>query len=179
MPPDEIPAIARGGNVTGMNDIQAPEDRCPAALEDSGERPAAPGVFRLFGKELAGQISWLLPLAIWGFSRPLLILWKNKDNATKAKLRSICFWGMWMLPMLVYFSIAGFFHRYYLIMLAPSIAALCGIGLTVMWNEYTDRGSKAYLLPLSLVVTALVQLVFVHPVPGAQLLADTVDVRVR
>jgi len=137
----------------------------PGGTGAFGGETGSPGVFRLFGKEMAGQNSWLLPLAILGFFATALILWKKKDDRTKARLRSVCFWGAWMLPMLAYFSISGFFHRYYLIMLAPSIAALCGIGLTTMWSEYYSRGRKWYLLPLSLVVTALAQLLFIIRYP--------------
>ncbi len=164
MPPDGIPAIADGGNATGAM-MSGPGGLMPGGMGAFGGETGSPGVFRLFGKEMAGQISWLLPLAIFGFFATAMILWKKKDNVTKARLRSICFWGAWMLPMLAYFSISGFFHRYYLIMLAPSIAALCGIGLTAMWNEYRDRGRRAYLLPLSLVVTAIVQLAFILRYP--------------
>ena len=34
----------------------------------------------------------------------------------------------WLIPGMVFFSVAGFFHQYYLIMLAPPIAALAGAG---------------------------------------------------
>jgi len=164
MPPVGMPVFPGGGNVTGMN-APGPGGSMPGGMGAFGGEIGSPGVFRLFGKEMAGQISWLLPLAILGFFAAALILWKKKDDGTKARLRSICFWGAWMLPMLAYFSISGFFHRYYLIMLAPSIAALCGIGLTTMWSEYYSRGRKWYLLPLSLVVTALAQLVFIIRYP--------------
>jgi 4-amino-4-deoxy-L-arabinose transferase-like glycosyltransferase len=59
--------------------------------------------------------------------------------------------------MIGYFSIAGFFHRYYLSMLAPSIAALTGIGVVEMWKAYMGTGWKWVLLPSSLVVNAAVQ----------------------
>jgi 4-amino-4-deoxy-L-arabinose transferase-like glycosyltransferase len=85
------------------------------------------------------------------------MLRKSKDENARSQLRQVWFWGMWMLPMLVYFSIAGFFHRYYLVMLAPSIAALCGIGLIEMCKAYRGKGRLSMLLPLSLVITALIQ----------------------
>lgn len=59
--------------------------------------------------------------------------------------------------MLGYFSVAGFFHRYYLSMLAPSIAALSGIGIVEMWKAYLERGWKCLILPAALVSTAAIQ----------------------
>lgn len=164
MPADGVPAIAGGGNATGMN-MPGPGGPIPGGAGGFGGETGSAGLLRLFGEEMAGQISWLLPLAVLGFFSTLLILRKTTDGRSIAKKRSLYFWGMWMLPMLAYFSFAGFFHRYYLIMLAPSIAALCGIGVTVMWNEYRNRGPNSYLLPLSLVATTLVQCVFVIRYP--------------
>ena len=42
---------------------------------------------------------------------------------------------MWLLPMMVFFSFASFYHRYYLVMLAPAISALAGIGLSQFKEE--------------------------------------------
>ncbi len=130
-----------------------------------GGEGGAAGIFRLFDQQLAGQISWLLPLAILGFFSAWVTLRKSKDENARSQLRQVWFWGMWMLPMLIYFSIAGFFHRYYLVMLAPSIAALCGIGLTEMWKAYRGKGLQSMLLPLSLVITALIQAYLVYSYP--------------
>jgi 4-amino-4-deoxy-L-arabinose transferase-like glycosyltransferase len=132
-------------------------DGAPGGMGGPGGEGGAAGIFRMFNVQMAGQISWLLPLAILGFFTALAMLLKSGDEGTGDKMRSLLFWGMWMLPMLAYFSIAGFFHRYYLVMLAPSIAALCGIGLTEMWKACKGKGLRSMILPLSLVVTALIQ----------------------
>lgn len=136
----------------------------PSGFMGPGGEGGSAGIFRLFNQQMAGQISWLLPLAILGFTAALLVL-RKEDNYCK-KLLSLCLWGMWMLPMLVYFSIAGFFHRYYLIMLAPAITALCGIGITTMWYEYKNRGRRWYLLPASFLVTAAAESFIVSRYPA-------------
>jgi len=146
-----MPAMTTGGMPGGMGGF-------------GGEGGAA-GVFRLLNQQLAGQISWLLPLAILGFFAALLTLRRSEDKDAKNKVHQVLFWGMWMLPMLIYFSIAGFFHRYYLVMLAPSIAALCGIGLTEMWKAYHGKGLQSMMLPSALVVTALVQAIIAYGYP--------------
>ncbi len=124
------------------------------------------GIFRLFNQQMAGQISWLLPLAIIGFFSAFILTRRNKDKLSGEKVLSLVLWGMWMLPMLVYFSISGFFHRYYLIMLAPSIAALCGIGLMALWKEYRNNGRLSILLPLSLVISAIAESLIISRYPG-------------
>ncbi|MDI5790687.1 hypothetical protein PO124_26445 [Bacillus licheniformis] len=46
---------------------------------------------------------------------------------------------MWLLPVAAFFSIAGFFHHYYLIMLAAPIAALSGAGWTALVRLYQEE----------------------------------------
>ncbi|GAA3322655.1 hypothetical protein GCM10020331_043390 [Ectobacillus funiculus] len=63
------------------------------------------------------------------------------------------------MPIAAFFSIAGFFHHYYLIMLAPAIAGLSGAGWVELWSKYRDKeGWKAWLLPSSIAVTTAFQL---------------------
>ena len=71
--------------------------------------------------------------------------------------QSTALWGTWFLTMVAFFSVAGFFHRYYLSMLAPAVAALVGIALAVLWRAYRHRRPLGWLLPVALVVTAAVQ----------------------
>lgn len=76
------------------------------------------GLLRLFDVKLAGQITWLLPFALFG----AVLLWIRRPE----RRVDVMLWTGWLLPMIVVFSLAGYFHRYYLIMLAPGIAALAG-----------------------------------------------------
>ena len=71
--------------------------------------------------------------------------------------KSLLLWGMWLLTMGVFFSVAGFFHQYYLTVMAPAVCALFGIGVVVMWNDYRRVGWRGWLLPLALLATALEQ----------------------
>ncbi|SFS76666.1 glycosyltransferase family 39 protein [Marininema halotolerans] len=116
-----------------------------------------PGLLRLFSSQLAGQIAWFLGMAL--FSIIALVRWKRPSLPLGKKASSVLLWVGWMLPMIVFFSFASFFHRYYLATLAPGIAALVGIGLPLMWKQYRQHvpGLKGWLLPLSLLVTGGVQ----------------------
>ncbi|MCX7950785.1 MAG: glycosyltransferase family 39 protein [Clostridiales bacterium] len=111
------------------------------------------GIFRIFNSQLGGQIGWLVPMALFG----VLTLAINTNRKDKNVTRHLILWSLWLFPMIAFFSIAGFFHRYYLSMLAPSIAALSGIGITMMWKEFKTSSWRGYLLPASIVITSLVQ----------------------
>lgn len=115
------------------------------------------GIFRMFNQKMAGQISWLIPLALFGFLAASLRARKRVITGNLRAKRSVLLWGAWIAPMFVYFSIAGFFHPYYTTMLAPGLAALAGIGMVEMWKAYLDKGWKGYLLPTALVTNAAVQ----------------------
>ncbi len=49
-------------------------------------------------------------------------------------------------------------HLYYLATIAPSLAALSGIGIVALWNGYVQKGWTAFLLPAALLLTAAWQL---------------------
>ncbi|WP_307811805.1 glycosyltransferase family 39 protein [Ktedonobacter robiniae] len=100
-----------------------------------------PGPLRLFGLSLGSQIGWLLPLAVLGM---LARAWQQRPNVREdRKLQSLVLWGMWLLTMGMFFSVAGFFHQYYLTVMAPAIAALVGIGLVTTWQDYRRGGGGA------------------------------------
>jgi len=115
----------------------------------------APGPFRLFNEPLAGQIAWLLPLAILGV---VALTWQRRPRLQEDRQQqSLVLWGMWLLTMGIFFSVAGFFHQYYMTEMAPAICALCGIGLVVMWQDYRRSGWRGWLLPLALIATVAEQ----------------------
>src|SRR5579875_1467896 len=74
-------------------------------------------------------------------------------------------WGMWLLTMGTFFSVAGFFHQYYMTEMAPAIAALFGIGLVVMWKDFRDGGWRGWLLPLALIATVAEQVYLLSAYP--------------
>jgi 4-amino-4-deoxy-L-arabinose transferase-like glycosyltransferase len=81
------------------------------------------------------------------------------------KVQSLILWGMWLLTMGIFFSVAGFIHEYYLTVMAPAIAALCGIGLVMMWRDYRRGGWRGWLLPLALLATAAEQIAILTNYP--------------
>ncbi|WP_342774575.1 glycosyltransferase family 39 protein [Paenibacillus piri] len=119
------------------------------------------GPLRLFQSELSGQASWLIPFA--GISIIAIFAgWRRRNFTPKHK--ETLFWLAWLLPAMVFFSIAGFFHHYYLIMLAPPIAALVGAGWKQLWDAYRLRqGWKTWLLPAAIFATSIFEWYIMHP----------------
>ncbi len=87
----------------------------------------ATGVLRLFHAEFGGQISWLLPAALISLAA---MAWVSRRAARTDRTRAAALlWGGWVLVTGVVFSyMDGIIHPYYMVALAPGIAALVGIG---------------------------------------------------
>jgi 4-amino-4-deoxy-L-arabinose transferase-like glycosyltransferase len=91
------------------------------------------GIFRLFQSEFGGQISWLLPAALISLAA---MVWVTRRAARTDRTRAAALmWGGWVLITgLVFSFMAGIIHPYYMVALAPGIAALVGIGATALWQ---------------------------------------------
>lgn len=130
----------------------------------------APGLSRLVDPFLAGQASWLLPLALIGLAAAtascLHTATSSADSAAVRRRRvAVTIWGSWLLVWGSYFTIARFYHLYYLVMLGPAIAALTGAGTTVLWERCRRGGGWALVLPAALLANALAQLAILTAYP--------------
>ncbi|MFD4319792.1 ArnT family glycosyltransferase [Streptomyces sp. NPDC058548] len=109
-----------------------------------GGRWGETGVLRMFNDSVGGQISWLLPTALILLVAGLVVTWRapRTDTARSAFL----VWGGSLLITLAVFSfMAGIFHEYYTVALAPYLAALVGMGAAVLWEERTRLLASAAL----------------------------------
>ncbi|MCO7220947.1 hypothetical protein [Klenkia sp. PcliD-1-E] len=98
-------------------------------LDGSGAGPRAgdPGLLRLFGAELGGQVAWLLPAALVALVAGLV--WTARRPRTDPLRAGLLVWGGWLLVSgLVLSLMSGTFHGYYTVAVAPAIAVLVGIG---------------------------------------------------
>ncbi|WNS41683.1 glycosyltransferase family 39 protein [Paenibacillus sp. MMS20-IR301] len=119
------------------------------------------GPLRLFQSELSGQASWLLPFVLFGCISIFASL--RRRNFTQ-KHKEALFWLAWLVPAMGFFSIAGFFHQYYLIMMAPPVAALAGAGWLQLWSYYKERqGWLSWLLPAAVLATTALQVYIIRP----------------
>ncbi|MGQ9684193.1 MAG: glycosyltransferase family 39 protein [Anaerolineae bacterium] len=104
------------------------------------------GLQRLFTTPLSKEVSWLLPLALLSTvllafrSRlrirtiPLSLHRERAGVTVDARFQAAVLWGGWLLVGAAFFSVAGFYHEYYLSMLAPPVAALVGTGAVELWR---------------------------------------------
>ncbi|WP_405645854.1 ArnT family glycosyltransferase [Streptomyces sp. NBC_00019] len=92
---------------------------------------------RMFNSEIGGQISWLLPAALILLVAGLVATRKLKR--TSVTRGSFLVWGGSLLITMVVFSyMAGIFHQYYTVALAPYMAAVIGMGSTLLWEKRKD-----------------------------------------
>ncbi len=113
------------------------------------------------------QVSWLLPFALFGLIGGLAYFRDKRRRwfYLTTKQKQLILWTSWLIPVYGFFSIASFFHPYYMIMLAPPIAALFGTGLTALIGLFKNSlrtNWKFYLLPLAITATAALQSWYVY-----------------
>jgi 4-amino-4-deoxy-L-arabinose transferase-like glycosyltransferase len=97
----------------------------------------ATGLGRLLGSEVGGQVGWLLPTALLLLAAGLWLT--RRAPRTDAVRASLVVWGGWLLVTAATFSfMAGIFHAYYTVALAPAIGALVGTGGWLLWRDRTS-----------------------------------------
>ncbi|MDQ0795091.1 glycosyltransferase family 39 protein [Streptomyces sp. B1I3] len=111
------------------------------------------GIGRMFNSEVGGQISWLLPAALLLLIAGVWLTWRAKRTDT-ARAAFLAWGGSLLMTALVFSFMAGIFHQYYTVALAPYIAALVGMGATVLWEERA-RWWAGTALAVTVAVTAL------------------------
>jgi 4-amino-4-deoxy-L-arabinose transferase-like glycosyltransferase len=110
------------------------------------------GLFRMFNSEIGSQIGWLLPAALvlgvaglW-FARHLDAGTESAARIRRLVQAGLTLWLGWLLLTLLTFSyMAGIFHAYYTVALAPAIGALVALGGWVLWRQRTSYAAAALL----------------------------------
>ncbi len=92
------------------------------------------GLLRMFGSEVGGQVAWLVPAALVLLVVGLLLTRRApRGDGTRTAL---LVWGGWLVVTGLTFSLmAGIFHAYYTVALAPAVGALVGIGAVRLWGR--------------------------------------------
>ncbi|MGW1187877.1 glycosyltransferase family 39 protein [Streptomyces sp. NPDC002559] len=111
------------------------------------------GIGRMFNSEIGGQISWLLPAALILLVAGVVLTRRAKRTDT-ARAAFLAWGGSLLMTAVVFSFMAGIFHQYYTVALAPYLAALIGMGVTVLWEERARWWPRAVLAG-SVAVTAL------------------------
>ncbi len=106
------------------------------------------GADRLFTPPLSKEASWLLLMGLAGML--ILLFGARLTLPLHEKHQALVLWGGWLLTAAVFFSVATFFHEYYLSLLGAPLAALVGIGVMDIWNL-----RKSHPLPASFAIIGL------------------------
>jgi 4-amino-4-deoxy-L-arabinose transferase-like glycosyltransferase len=94
----------------------------------------ATGITRLFDAVSGGMISWLIPAAlVLGAVALVAIRRAPRTNPVRA---AIMMWGGWLLVTGLTFSfMAGIYHDYYTVALAPAVAGLIAVAGHALWRQ--------------------------------------------
>ncbi|MGW9041173.1 ArnT family glycosyltransferase [Streptomyces lydicus] len=115
------------------------------------------GLTRLFSSDMGGQISWLLPAALILLVVAVVVLWRARRAVAAeqaAQRAEFLVWGGALLMTFTTFSfMSGIFHQYYNIALAPYVAALVGMGATLMWRRAGRLGASVLAVTVAVTVT--------------------------
>jgi 4-amino-4-deoxy-L-arabinose transferase-like glycosyltransferase len=104
----------------------------------------ATGLGRLFNAENGGQIAWLLPAALVLLLAGLVAV--GQAPRTDVRRAALVTWGTWLVVTGLTFSLmAGIFHAYYTVALAPAVAALVGIGGGLLWQRRAAARARIVL----------------------------------
>ncbi len=143
-PPDEQlqPPVGMKPRPGQQNNNQPIQGGLPNQYQQHGvDEIGEPGFFRLFQQPLAHQVSWLLGFALLSMVFvPFFLNWKLPLQPQNQLYLLI---GIWLLTEVVFFSVADFFHAYYLVMLGVPIAAMGGLGIwgiMQLWDQESWRG---------------------------------------
>jgi len=108
------------------------------------------GLFRMFSSSVGDQVSWLIPSALILLVAGLCF--RGRRPRTDLRRAAYLVWGGWLVVTVIVFSfMAGIFHEYYTVALAPAIGALVGMGAVEAWRR---RGSGVGTIVLSAATAA-------------------------
>ncbi|KMS81343.1 glycosyl transferase [Streptomyces leeuwenhoekii] len=99
---------------------------------------------RMFNAEVGGQIAWLLPAALILLAAGL-VLTRRLPRTDPARGAFLVWGGSLLTTMAVFSYMAGIFHQYYTVALAPYLAAVVGMGAAALWERRASMGASLTL----------------------------------
>ncbi|MCQ4117840.1 ArnT family glycosyltransferase [Rhodococcus tibetensis] len=154
---EETGSVTPGGGGRGDAAIAMGE-----AMASDGMPPGGPGggiwgstgITRMFESAQGGQIAWMLPAALILLVAGLAL--RGRAPRVDTQRASFLVWGLWLLFTGLTFSfMAGIFHAYYTVALAPAVAALVAIGSVTLWRRRDTLWVRAVLAATLLVTAAM------------------------
>lgn len=116
-----------------------------------GGRWGATGLLRMFNGEVGTQVGWLLPAGLVLGVAALVV-----SRGRRSLQAALTLWLGWLVVTALTFSLmAGIFHPYYTVALAPAIGALVGIGSVLLWRHRRSLLASGVLGFTTALTTAL------------------------
>jgi 4-amino-4-deoxy-L-arabinose transferase-like glycosyltransferase len=106
----------------------------------------------LLGDGVAPQVGWLYPLALVGLV--VGVWWRGRAPRTDTVRAGFLMWGLWLAVHAAAFTTGDVAHVFYVIAIAPAVAALAAGGLVTLWSAYGTAGWRRWLLPVTIAATA-------------------------
>ncbi|MGW4339696.1 ArnT family glycosyltransferase [Rhodococcus koreensis] len=154
---EETGSVTPGGGARGeagaaMGDAMAGGGFPGGGPGGGGGMWGSTGITRMFESAQGGQIAWLIPAALILLVAGLAV--RGRAPRTDTHRASFVVWGLWLLVTGLTFSfMAGIFHAYYTVALAPAVAALVAIGSVTLWRRRDTLWVRA-VLAVTLLATA-------------------------
>jgi 4-amino-4-deoxy-L-arabinose transferase-like glycosyltransferase len=109
-------------------------------------RPGSSGTLSfMLVDQVASQVGWLYPLALVGLVTG--VWWRGRAARTDLIRAGFLMWGLWLAVYAAAFSTGRVAHSFYVVAVAPAIAALAAGGLVVLWRAYRRGGWRRWFLP--------------------------------
>jgi 4-amino-4-deoxy-L-arabinose transferase-like glycosyltransferase len=120
----------------------------------------ATGPLRLFNTGMGDQVMWVVVFALISLVAGLVLAIRRRER--NPNTGALVMWGGWFAVTYIVFAfMSGIFHNYYVSVLAPAVAALCGIGV-----ELARRAGRAGAMAVAVAAVATIplQLLLLHRV---------------
>jgi 4-amino-4-deoxy-L-arabinose transferase-like glycosyltransferase len=122
------------------------------------------GILRMFTSESGEMVSFLIPgalvllgvaLAVIGRKAYVNALRKHEATGETMALGALVLFGSWLvINTLVFSFMAGIYHDYYTVALAPAIAGTVAIGGTILWAKRSSLVARIGLAVAALATAA-------------------------
>lgn len=117
----------------------------------TGDSSLTDTIAYLFQSDIATQMGWLFPTTVLGL---VAVAFARSQPDARLLRAGGLMWGVWLATFAVAFSTGRVAHTFYVVALAPPVAALSAVWAVTAWKAWQDRRPDAWLLPAGIVATA-------------------------
>ena len=105
------------------------------------------GLDRLFSGDFGAQVTWLMFAALVGLGVALWLM-RRLPRTSTARATTLLLGGTLVVTALAFSFMAGIFHAYYTVALAPALAGTFAIGAGLLWSRRRKRWARIVMAVL-------------------------------